>query len=479
VARDTLNNIDTAFLHLDDPTNLMMITGVMIFKSPLDFERLRATVEARLLSMARFRQRVVWPRLGRGNPYWEDDPDFDLRYHLQRTKLPPPGGQAALQDVVSLLSSTPLDLAKPLWQFHLVENYAECCALVMRFHHCIADGTSLIHVILSLTDAQPDAPWPAVPSRPSRPSTQERSSRSRSLATLVQSGLDLLSEPSRLTELREAARDATGDFGRFLLLKPDPNTALNGELGVAKRAAWSEAVPLAQIQIIRSQLGGTVNDVLLTVATGALRRYMQSRGDPVDQISIRAAVPVDVRTEEAVEGLGNHVGAMFVTLPVSIADPACRLGEVQRGMDERKESQEAPVFSFLLNALGMAPPQIANALISAFSTRGSVVMTNVRGPRERLYLAGSPLDSLLPWAPTTGRIGIAVSVLSYAGDVRLGLLTDGGLVPNPEAIVEAFHAEFEALLTRALKEEALRSAANQPRKARASSRQGWSPAGTT
>lgn len=249
--------------------------------------------------------------------------------------------------------------------------------------------------------------------------------------------------------------DAAGDLGRFLLLRPDPDTVLNGDLGVVKRAAWSEAVPLAQIQTIRSRLGGTVNDVMLTIATGALRRYMQSRGDAVDQITIRAAVPVDVRTENGGQGLGNQVGAVFVTLPVSIADPACRLSEVQRRMDERKESQEAPVFSFLLNALGLAPPQIANALISTFSTRGTVVMTNVRGPKERIYLAGSPVDGLLPWAPTTGRIGMAVSILSYAGDVRLGFLTDAGLVPDPEAIVKAFHTEFEALLLRALKEEPL------------------------
>ena len=453
VARQTLNNIDTAFLHLDDPTNLMIITGVMIFKSPIDFERLTDTVEARLLSIARFRQRVVWPRLGRGNPYWEDDPDFDLRHHLQRATLPPPGGQAALQDAVSLLASTPLDLDKPLWQFHLIENYAECCALVMRFHHCIADGTSLIHVILSLTDARPDAPWPAVPSRPSTPSRQPRSPRFRPLERAVQEGYDLLSEPPRLAELKEAVQEAAGDLGRFLLLRPDPDTVLNGDLGVTKRAAWSEAVPLAEIQTIRTRLGGTVNDVLVTVATGALRRYMESRGDAVDQISIRAAVPVDVRTDDAMRGLGNQVGAVFVTLPVSIADPACRLSEIQRRMDQLKGSQEAPVFSFLLNALGMAPPQIANTLISTFSTRGSVVMTNVRGPKERRYLAGSPLDALLPWAPTTGRIGVAVSILSYAGEVRLGLLTDEGLVPDPEAILETFHTEFEALLTRALKAE--------------------------
>jgi diacylglycerol O-acyltransferase len=169
VARDYLSNIDTAMLRLEDPTNLMVITGVMVFRSPIDFERLEATLQVRLLSMKRFRQRLAWSRLGLGNPYWEDDPDFDLAYHLQRAILPPPGDQAALQDAVSLLVSTPLDLSRPLWQFHLIENYAECCALVLRFHHSIADGSALVHVMLSLTDSDPDAPWPAMRAPSARP----------------------------------------------------------------------------------------------------------------------------------------------------------------------------------------------------------------------------------------------------------------------------------------------------------------------
>ena len=158
--REHLSTIDTTMLRLEAPTNPMINMGVMTFAEPMDFYRLRATIEARLLAMRRFRQRLAWPLLGLGSPHWEDDPDLCLDYHLQRATLPSPGTQAVLQDVVSLLASTPLDLSKPPWQFHLIENYAECCALVLRFHHSIGDGMALVHVILSLTDSEPDAPWP-------------------------------------------------------------------------------------------------------------------------------------------------------------------------------------------------------------------------------------------------------------------------------------------------------------------------------
>ena len=431
----------------------MMITGVMVFASPIDWERLQATIEARLLAMRRFRQRLAWPLPGLGNPYWVDDPDFDLAYHLQRATLPPPGDQAALQDAVSLLASTPLDLARPLWQCHLIENYDRYCALVMRFHHSLGDGMAMIHVILSLTDTGPDAAWPVVQPKSPRPRSRRRRSRRRSvvrtLTRRVGDGLGLLAHPSRFGDLSRTGKEAAADLGRFLLLKPDPDTVLSGELGVAKRAAWSAGVPLDEVKAIRQALGGTVNDVLLTVVAGALRRYMQERGDPVDAITIRAAIPVNVRPPGREAELGNAVGAVFVTLPVSIADPACRLGEVVRYMNGRKDSLEAPVFYAALNVLGQAPARIANALINTFSTRATAVMTNVRGPEEQLYLAGSPVEALLPWAPTAGRMAMAVSILSYAGQVRLGLLTDGGLVPDPERIIAAFHDEFDLLRARA------------------------------
>jgi diacylglycerol O-acyltransferase len=460
VTRQYLSNVDSTMLHLEDPNNRMVMTAVMVFNSPIDFERLKATIQVRLLSISRFRQRLAWSRLGVGNPYWEDDPELDINYHVQRATLPPPGDQAALQDVVSFLASTPLDHTRPLWQFHLIENYEQCCALVMRIHHCIGDGMAAVHVILSLTDSEPDVPWPVVqpqslewqgraPGAVFRAARSSTKRRRQTAQKLVQEGFDLIAEPSRLRDLGTTGKDAAADLARFLLLTPDPETVLRGALGEKKRAAWSLGIPLKEVKTVRRHLGGTLNDVLLTVVTGALRRYLQRHGEPVDALTMRAVVPVNVRPPDKDAELGNYVGAVFLSLPVAISDPLCRLNELKRRMHTRKESYEAPVFGFLLGVLGPTPAKIAHTLVNTFSSRATAVMTNVKGPQDLLYLAGSPLVALLPWAPPTGRMGVAVSILSYAGHVQVGVLTDEGLVPDPETIVAAFHDEFEELLAQA------------------------------
>jgi WS/DGAT/MGAT family acyltransferase len=266
---------------------------------------------------------------------------------------------------------------------------------------------------------------------------------------LVREGMDLLAHPSNLREVGRTGGEAALDLARFLLLKPDPDTALRGELGMQKRAAWSTGMPLDQVKVIRQALGGTLNDVLLSIVAGALRRYLQEHGEPVDNLSLRVTVPVNMRKPGREADLGNRVGAVFFDLPISIADPVCRLGEIVRRMKGRKDSYESVAFYTALRALGQGPAPLASRLINTFGTRSTAVMTNVIGPRQQRYLAGSPLHALLAWVPTTGRMGVGVSILSYAGEVRLGVLTDKGLVPDPEAIISAFHTEFDELLARA------------------------------
>lgn len=465
MAKEYLSRIDTALLNVDEPANPMMITCVCMFKSPIEFERLQATVETRLLGMHRFRQRAVVPTGGVGRPYWVDDPNFDLRYHLQRAVLPPPGDQEMLQDVVSLLASTPLDLSRPPWQFHMLENYDQCCALVGRFHHCLVDGTALMHVVLSLTDSSPDAPWPvpgpanpyAVP-RPSlvsrlRTAREQRRTRQATRDTLKRGRFSGLLDPSRVEDLLRLSGEATLDLAKFLVSGPDPDTPLRGELGVLKRAAWSDGVPLDDIKAIRRSLGGTVNDVLLTVTAGALCRYLQDHGLSPYCLDLRVAVPMDLRPKGSEADLGNRMGAVFLALPVGTTDPVARLHEVESRMNERKNSLEGAVLFVLLNVLGLIPAGIASGLVKSLGTRATAVMTNVRGPQERRYLAGSPLDSFLAWVPQTGPIGLGVSILSYAGQVRIGILADEGLVPAPEAVLDAFQAEFDLLLRRAREAE--------------------------
>ncbi len=456
-----LSNIDAALFQLEDARNPMTITGIVTLRGAVDWERLKATIESRLLSVRQFRQRVVWHPLGMRNPYWEDDPELDLGYHIQRATLPPPGGQRAFQDTVSLLASTQLDLTRSPWQMHVIEISPDRSAIVFRLHHCIGDGMAVLHMILTMTDLEPEPGWPvpqpALPGRGrsgwrgwlARPTRKERLAKRQS----VEEGLAKLGQPQQLLDIGRLGVDGALDLGRFLLLEPDPDTVLHGELGETKRAAWSEGVPLEDIKLIRRRLGGTVNDVVVTVITGALRRYLQAHGEPVDSITLRAVVPVNLRPAGQEGEMGNRMGAVFLTLPVWNAEPACRLREVELRMKGRKASSEAPLFYVLLHALGVAPARLAKRLVSIYGTRASALISNVKGPQEQLYLAGVPLESLMAWVPQTGSIGVGISILSYVGQLRVGVLTDAGLVPDPEAIVDAFQDEFQELLARALEAE--------------------------
>jgi diacylglycerol O-acyltransferase len=455
MAKRPLSSVDTAWLRMEDPTNLMMISGVMVFGAPMDYERLKATIEYNLLRFDRFRQRVVQPALG--GPYWEEDPDLDLSYHLRRATLPPPGDQAALQDLASMLASTQLDFSRPLWQFHLVEDYDGGSALVCRLHHCIGDGLALVYVLLSLTDTTPDAPLriaqPEIRRRRrqgplgrlSQPARAAFKTARQVSGALVQQCQEMRADPSRVADLARTGARGTTALARLLLLWPDPKTVYKGELGVPKRAAWSAPLPLQDVKAIGKGLGGTVNDVMLTAMSGALRRYLQGRGEKVDGLNFRAVVPVNLRQPGTEEELGNKFGLVFLSLPIGIGDPGARLRELKQRMDALKDSLEAPVAFGILTGIGMSPETIQDIVVNIFGMKGTAVMTNVVGPRMPLYLAGAPLESLMFWVPQSGHLGLGVSILSYAGRVWMGVITDQGLVPDPDAIIAAFHTEFDEL----------------------------------
>lgn len=422
---EPLSSIDAAWLRMEHPTNLMVVTVVLIFDQPLDFERLREVVERRLLRFDRFRQRLVSAPAPWVQPRWEFDPNFTLSAHLHRIALPAPGDRAALEALVSDLMSTPLDHSKPLWQFHLIENFGGGCVLLPRLHHCIADGVALVHVLLSLAEAEQDDPA----------STGTAAGRPKD-------DLDGLLSPARALELLRQGAGVAEAVGKLLLLPPDPPTPLRGALGVAKRAVWSEPIPLEDVKAVGRAVGGTVNDVLLTAAAGALRRYLQARGAPVDALDVRAVVPVNLRPPGELIDLGNRFGLIFLTLPVSIDDPLDRLFELRARMEEIKRSPEALVMFSALGVLGMTPAEIEQALVQAFGRKATAVITNVPGPRETICLAGRPVREIMFWVPQSGWLGLGLSILSYAGSVTLGIASDVGLVPDPEAIIAGFQAEF-------------------------------------
>lgn len=449
---ETFSHVDAAWLHIDTPTNMAMITGVLMFDRPLDFARVKATVECRLLPVRRFRQRVKEPLLRVGLPRWETDPHFDLDAHLSRIRLPAPGDQGALQKLAGELMSTPLDFSRPLWHFHFVEHYGSGSAIIARLHHCIADGLALVRVLLSMTDTDPDAPWPE-PLKEDRAQTSFLASVLKPAAgavggtldlsgRLFDEGLETIAHPSRVFDAALLGASGTLALSKLLLVDPDPPTVLKGKCGVSKRTVWSEPIKLDQVKTVGKLMGSTVNDVLISAAVGAMGRYIERRGGETSGLEIRAMVPVNLRLPDDLEKLGNRFGLVLLTLPVGIKDPERRLQVLKRRMDAIKESPEAVVAFGILNAIGMTPIKIERILTDFFASKSTAVMTNVPGPREMLYLAGTRLKGMMFWVPQPAHLGVGISILSYAGEVMVGVATDAGLVPDPETMVGDFQAEF-------------------------------------
>jgi len=461
---EPMSNVDAAWLRMEDRTNLMTITAVMSFHEKVEFDRVKALLEDRLLCFDRFRQRVVESSIPLGRPRWVEDEHFNLRSHLIRVALPQPGDKAELQEMMSTLMSTPLDSTKPLWQFHFIENYRGGCALAARFHHCIADGIALVRVLFSMTDDSPGSQKPK-PKRKVRAKplaggfwlpevvNEALYSVRKVTGSIVEEGLETLLDPDRAVAVAQEGAAAAGVLGRLLIMPADPDTVFRGPLSVAKRCAWSEIISLEDVKTIGQRLGATINDVLLTGVTGALRRYMRSRGDKVKGLDLRAIIPVNLRPESAEIELGNRFGLVFLALPVGLADRTERLMELKRRMDVIKGSSEAVVAFGVLNVLGMASADIESLAMGVFGKKATAVMTNVPGPRKELFLAGKPIRSMMFWVPQSARLGLGVSILSYAGQVRLGVASDAGLVPDPQAIIVAFQEEMNALLAGLYRDE--------------------------
>ncbi len=464
---EPLSGIDAAWLGMEDPTNLMMVTGILTFSKPVDFDRLKLVIERRWLRFDRFRQRVVQPKTPWATkawfpPYWETDPHFDIDNHLGRIQLPPPGDRAALREAVSQLMSTPLDFSRPLWQMHLIEGVAGGSVLLNRVHHCIADGMGLTHCLLSITDKRPDAPLPEEWAEEEdfddvglrgglfealfKQAASVAGAFTRMTGKVLHESLETLGNPGHILELAKYGADNAMALQRLFLRPDDPPTLFRGKLGVAKRAAWSRPLPLADVKAIKTFTGGTVNDVLITAMTGGLRQYLVERNALPRRLNFRAAIPVDLRSPEELGELGNKFGLVFLSLPVSVEDPLERLAVVRRRMDELKSSQEAPVLFGLMSAAGMLAHEIQRILVEMLGAKGTAVMTNMKGPGRALYLAGEKVDHMMFWVPQSGRMGLGVSILSYDDKVYLGVATDAGLVPDPERIVEGFNREFEFLL---------------------------------
>ncbi|MFU8830733.1 MAG: WS/DGAT/MGAT family O-acyltransferase [Wenzhouxiangella sp.] len=456
--REPIAKVDTAWLRMEQPTNLMMITGVIVLSEPVEFEHLKQVISNRFLAFPRFRQKAVDHVRG---CWWEEDEDFELTCHVRRTALPGDAGKAELEELVSELASTPLDKTKPLWQFHLVENYVEGPVVITRIHHCYADGIALVQVLLSLTETSAEASNRMVRQEDWQQRRAAESNIFRRLVAPARGGVDavqhighkiigealhLAREPHMAGDYATGAGEIMSELATALLLQDDPPSRFKGRIGVRKKVAWAEPLLLEEVKAVGKALGCTVNDVLIAVMTGALHRYLVDAGDDPSKLTMRATVPVNLRPLEHARDLGNHFGLVFLDLPIAESNPLARLYQVSEFMQQLKNSKQAVMSLGLLAALGMGPTALQKPALELFSRKATAVLTNVPGPQETLYLAGSPVKEMMVWVPQSGSIGMGISIISYEGKVFCGLITDHKLVPDPEVVMRNLLVEFDNLL---------------------------------
>jgi WS/DGAT/MGAT family acyltransferase len=398
---------DVTWARMDTPTQPMVVTILLLLAAPLDEERLKATLESRLLSFARFRQRLVKRGIRHA---WVEDAVFDLNRHLEWRRLPEAVDQPALEALVGEIASQPLAADRPLWRCVVVENAGAGSAVVFRVHHCIADGIALLRVFLTLTDrmSHRDAAHAAM--------LEERRQQARLAAKTSKA---VKPPPGWRERLRWGAAFLTA-FLRQAWLLPDTRTTLRGRLNGRKRMAWTALIPLSDITDIRQHLGGRVNDVMLTAAAGALGRYLQARGEMRPGLTVRLAVPVNLRPYQEAIQLGNEFAVIFLQLPLDIPDPVRRLATVRTRMERVKTSPEAVANRALIRWVGHLPDRLERWMIRLFGTKATAVLTNVPGPEEMMYLAGAPVTRGLAWVPQITGIGVGFCVLSYVGAIRWG-----------------------------------------------------------
>ena len=470
--------VDAAWYHMDGRANLAMVTSVALTSEPLDFARVKALYAERLAGFPRFRQRVVehgWPV---PSPHWEDVPDFDIGQHMHHVALPGPGGRRALQELLDDIVSTPLDRLQPLWQVHVIDGVDGGSALVTRFHHCMGDGTSMTALSMRLYDMAPGAPGrrrkaAAPPAGEGGgeagggwldPAFDLPEGATKAAVSTASAVADAVRHPQALVDKAALLAGGAGMLLAELLKRDDPKSPFKGEFSLAKRVAWSEPVAIADVKAIGALAGAKVNDVLVAGMTGALRAYLKKRGVDVEHTTLRAMVPVDLRPPERALELGNDFGLVLLELAVAAKTPMARLRATKAAMDALKRSPEPVAMRVLFDIFGRTPKVVSDIPSSMLSRKASVVMTNVMGAPQTLYVAGVRIERVMFWVPHPGEhLGMGISILSYRGYATLAIVADAHLVPDPETITRRFQKEFVTMLAAARRTQVgSRTAAGKP-----------------
>jgi WS/DGAT/MGAT family acyltransferase len=445
---DRLTGLDTSFLALEDAGAHMHVGSCLLFEGEApSYNDFVAKLDSRLHLVPRYRQKLAFPPLTQARPVWVDDPHFNPGYHVRHTALPDPASLEQLRNLAGRVLAQRLDRTKPLWEIWLVDRVeGGRFAMVTKTHHCLVDGVSGVDIATVLFDAAAEPPEPPEPPPAWFPKPEP------SAATLMADALaEGASAPFDLARMaadalahpeRAAAQVGKAAYGLGAMLRAGlqgaPPSPYNVPIGPHRRFAWADG-DLRQFKAIKDALGGTVNDAVLTVVTGALRTHMQANGHEVDGVELKAMVPVSVRAEAERGALGNRVTSMFAPLPVYAADPVERFEIVHEAMKGLKESGQAVGAELLTQLTGFAPPTVLSqaSRLQAQQRAFNVVVTNVPGPQFPLYMLGRRLLRIYPQVPLVRNTALGIAIMSYDGTLDFGLLGDYDALPDLDDLAGA------------------------------------------
>jgi WS/DGAT/MGAT family acyltransferase len=449
-----MSPIDSSFLHVENDATPMHIGAVSIFAGrPPPFEDLRTMVAGKLGLVPRYRQKVRFVPLAAGPPAWVDDPHFSLSYHLRHTAVPAPGSDLQLRQMASRIFSQHLDRNKPLWELWVVEGLdGGRWALLSKVHHCMVDGvaaTDLMSVMFS-DDSLPASPLPwAAPPEPSGIEILAASLRHRiSPAGQLQALRQVVRAPAET--VRSIAEIARAGLSAGGALRPVGASSLTGQIGPHRRWSWAQG-RLSDVKAIRGELGGTVNDVVLTLITHGFRELLESRGESIadDQV-VRTMVPVSVRRRGEKGVYNNRVSAVFAGLPVGLQNPVERLASIRAEMDGIKQSKQAVAGDVLSSLSGFAPPLLLalGSRLVTLSPRLNMhtATTNVPGPQQPVQTLGRRMLESYPFVPVVGSIQIVVAIFSYDGGLYFGVTGDYEGAPDIDVLTAGIERGMDGLL---------------------------------
>ncbi len=451
-----LTALDSSFLHIERGGAHMHVAACATFEgTPPSHEELIDAIGSRLHLVPRYRQRLAFVPFGQGRPVWVDDPHFNPAYHVRHTALPAPGDEEQLRRLTGRVFSQALDRSKPLWEVWLVEGLSGGrFALLSKTHHALVDGISGVDIITVLFDASPE-PMPVAPpdhewvAHPLPHDAQLLADALLERATvpgeIVRGIRAALRGPRAVAKRVSSALVGVGAMA-WAGLQPAPPSIFNVPVGPHRRFTWVRG-ELGQFKAIKNELGGTVNDVVLAVVTGALGRYMRLHGEATDAVELRAMVPMSTRADIERGALGNRVTAMWAPLPVGITDPIKRLNAISAEMRVLKESGQAVGAEVLTALSGFAPPTIVSqaSRLAARQRLFNLVVTNVPGPQTPLYLLGRRLDAIFPMVPLTSNTALGIAIMSYDGQLNFGLTTDYDGLPDVEVLAEELRSAIAEL----------------------------------